>query len=113
MKKTSMKARFIVLIVAAILSAAAVANAAKQPPAQAININQASAAELAAIPGLGTAKAEAIIAYRNVSPFKTTEELVNVKGIGEKLYAKISPYVTVSGVSGQRLPGTAGTVGTK
>ncbi|KAF0192552.1 MAG: competence protein ComEA [Gammaproteobacteria bacterium] len=54
--------------------------------AASVNINTADAAALATLDGVGDAKAEAIIAYRNANgPFKTVEELANVKGIGEKL----------------------------
>lgn len=109
MKRIKMKARFTIVAVALVLAFTAMAHAAKQPPTQAVNINTASAAELSTIPGLGAAKSQAIVLYREAAPFKTTEELINVKGIGEKLYAKIAPYVTVSG----NLPGTAGMVGNK
>ena len=49
-----------------------------------VDINQASASELAAeLTGIGKSKAEAIIAYREANgPFKAADELVNVKGIG-------------------------------
>lgn len=89
-----------------ILAVAGQVMAAKQAPAQAVDINQASIEQLMTIPGLGATKAKAIVAYRETAPFKTAEELVNVKGIGEKLYAKIQPYVTVS-QQGTK-PGTAG-----
>lgn len=81
------------------------AQAAKQAPALAVDINQAGVAELSAIPGIGASKAQAIVEYRTAKPFTSTEELIGVKGIGEKLYAKIAPYVTVSGKTAQ--PGTA------
>jgi competence protein ComEA len=61
-----------------------------------ININTASAAELAEIRGIGDAKAKAIIEYREKSgPFKSVDDLQNVKGIGEKLLATLRPQVTV------------------
>lgn len=81
--------------------------AAKQAPSDKINVNTASAAELTQVPGIGPAKAQAIVAQREKSPFTSTSELVNVKGIGDKLYAKIAPYVTVGNESG-KAPGTAG-----
>lgn len=62
-----------------------------------VNINTASPNQLEEIPGIGPAKANAIVEYRTNSPFKSTEEIKEVKGIGDKLYAKISPYLTVSG----------------
>ncbi len=54
--------------------------------AASVNINTADATALATLDGVGDAKAEAIIAYRNANgPFKSVEELANVKGIGKKL----------------------------
>lgn len=81
--------------------------AAKQAPAAPVDINKASVEELMSVPGLGPAKAQAIVAYRQTAPFATTEDLVNVKGIGEKLFARISPFVTVSGAGQALKPGTA------
>jgi comEA protein len=61
-----------------------------------IDLNSASAAELESLPGVGPSKAQAIIAHREVAPFKSADELVEVKGIGEKLYAQLKDHVTVS-----------------
>lgn len=61
-----------------------------------VNINKANATELASIPGLGAKKAQAIIDYRKLNgKFKSVDELVNVKGIGNKLMAKVKPYVSI------------------
>lgn len=61
-----------------------------------ININTASADILANLPGLGPKKAQAIIEYRERNGnFSSIEELVNVKGIGEKMMAKLMTLVTV------------------
>ncbi|NCC62896.1 ComEA family DNA-binding protein [Desulfobulbus propionicus] len=61
-----------------------------------VNINTATAAELAALNGIGPAKAEAIVAYRTTNGnFTTVEDLTKVKGIGEKIIEKIKPEVTV------------------
>jgi comEA protein len=80
--------------------------AAKVPPASPVDINKASVSELTSIPGVGPAKAEAIVAYRSAQPFATANDIVNVKGIGDKMYAKISQYITVNGQSAV-VPGTA------
>lgn len=65
--------------------------------AAAVNINSAGAAELEALPGVGPAKAKAIVAYRQQhGAFKHTEELKNVKGIGEGIYAKLKAEVVVA-----------------
>jgi competence ComEA-like helix-hairpin-helix protein len=57
-----------------------------------VNINTASKPELEALPGVGSAIADNIIAAR---PFKNVADLKNVKGIGEKRFAQIAPEVTV------------------
>ncbi|MGD9946844.1 MAG: ComEA family DNA-binding protein [Desulfobulbus sp.] len=61
-----------------------------------VNINSATAAELATLNGIGTAKAEAIVAYRTAhGKFATVEDLTKVKGIGDKIIEKIKPEVTI------------------
>src|SRR5512139_2926785 len=70
-----------------------------------VDINTATAAELESLPGVGPAKAQAIVAHREVAPFKTADELVEVKGIGEKLYAQLKDRVTVSGGTAVRRQG--------
>jgi|RhiMetdeSRZDD1v2_1073273.scaffolds.fasta_scaffold35446_5 competence protein ComEA len=64
-----------------------------------VNINTASAAELAYLPRIGAKVAERIIAYRKEKPFTRPEELMEVKGIGEKLFLTLKPYVAVSGTT--------------
>lgn len=50
-----------------------------------ININTADEQALTALSGIGPAKARAIISYRDEhGAFKSVDDLVNVKGIGEK-----------------------------
>jgi competence protein ComEA len=63
-----------------------------------ININTASATELSELKGIGDAKAQVIVAYREKNgPFKSVDELRQVHGIGDKLLEKLRPQVTVSG----------------
>lgn len=76
------------------------AQAPADPPAAAaavVNINTADAATLAAgLHGVGDAKAQAIIAYRNEhGPFKSPEQLAAVKGIGEALVEKNRDRIAV------------------
>jgi len=62
-----------------------------------ININTASVKELDALPGIGTKTAELIVEYRQKNgPFKKIEELMNVRGVGEKSFLKLKPQLTVT-----------------
>ena len=61
-----------------------------------ININTATLEELLTLPGIGEAKARAIIKYRlDNGNFKNIDELLNVDGIGSKLYEEIKIYITI------------------
>lgn len=61
-----------------------------------ININEASKEELTKLSGIGDSKALKIIEYRNSNgPFKTIDEIKNVKGIGNSIFEKIKDYITV------------------
>jgi len=62
-----------------------------------LNLNTAKAADLEKLPGIGAATAARIIEYRDQNgPFKKVEDLMNVKGIGEKTFLKLKPLVTVA-----------------
>lgn len=66
------------------------------PPAGApiLSLNSASEAELDTLPGVGPVTARAIIEYRTqMGGFQSVDELVNVKGIGEKKLAKMKPFL--------------------
>jgi len=61
-----------------------------------ININTASAEELTALPGIGPSYAQRIVEHREKNgPFKKVEDLLNVRGIGEKTFEKIRDRLTV------------------
>ena len=61
-----------------------------------VNINTASARELEALPGIGEVLSQRIIDYRNAhGPFQSVDELIRIKGIGEKTLERIKPYTTV------------------
>src|SRR5215813_1907945 len=66
--------------------------AAPQTPSQTekVNINTAGVDELIALPGIGKAYAERILEYRQKNgPFKKVEDILNVRGIGEKTFERI------------------------
>lgn len=61
-----------------------------------VNLNKANQSELETLPGIGPAKAEAIIEYRErKGPFKAIEDLMLVSGFGEKTFAKLKDEITV------------------
>lgn len=62
-----------------------------------VNLNTATQAQLESLPGLGPKVAERILEYRKKNgTFKKIEDLMNVKGIGEKSFLKLKPLLTVS-----------------
>ncbi len=62
----------------------------------AVNINTATKEELDALPGIGPAKAQAIVDHRKQNgPFRTVDDLKNVKGIGAKRLEKMRADITV------------------
>jgi len=61
-----------------------------------VNINTASSAELQRVPGIGPKTAERILAMRrSVGKFHSVDDLLAVRGLGEKRLAKMKPYLTV------------------
>lgn len=74
-------------------------HAARKKPTlreQSIDVNSAAAAELVQLPGIGPSYAERIIAYRTEhGPFKSVDDLLNVKGIGKKRLGQIRKYVKI------------------
>lgn len=90
--------------VVAIACAAAAASGARAAtaPEHPIDINKASAEELASLPGIGESKAKAIVEYRAADPFHSIEDLKKVKGIGDKTFETLRPNLTVSEAGGAK-----------
>ena len=91
-------------ITAVALSATALSAQSKAPApkptatvAAPVNLNTATAEQLATIPGVGPKMAERIIDYRQKNGgFKKIEDLMNVSGVGEKSFLKMKPLITVT-----------------
>jgi competence protein ComEA len=80
----------------AVKTTASRAPAAKATASSPVNINSASVAQLQTLPGIGASTAQRIVDYRQKNgAFKKIEELMNVKGIGEKSFLKLKPLITV------------------
>lgn len=60
-----------------------------------VNINKASLDELMTLPSIGQKKAESIIAYREVKAFESLEELMEVSGIGSKIFEQIRDLISL------------------
>ena len=62
-----------------------------------INLNTATVAQLETLPGIGKSTAERILEYRQKNGgFKKVEDLMNVRGIGEKSFLKMKALITVT-----------------
>ena len=70
--------------------------AAKAAPTAKVNVNTATADQLTTLPGVGPKLAARIVEYRQKSgSFRSTKELMNVSGIGEKNFAKLESWIAV------------------
>ncbi len=88
--------------VAALQTAPAAQTAAKPT----LNLNAATVDQLETLPGIGRKTAERIIEYRTKNGgFKRIEDLMNVKGIGEKSFLKLKPLVSVPPLKTEKAPG--------
>jgi comEA protein len=101
--------RFVRALVLAGLAAFALvqaAPAADAPPlVGVVNVNTASTDELQLLPGIGAARADAVITLRKQrGGFKSVDELKDVKGIGDVGLDRLRPYVRLEGKTTAHLP---------
>ena len=83
------------LAMADLVTVAPAMAAGKPAPTAKVNINTASVEQLTTLPGVGPKLAARIVEYRQKASFRSPQELMNVKGVGEKNFAKIESWVTV------------------
>ncbi|MBN2341772.1 MAG: helix-hairpin-helix domain-containing protein [Deltaproteobacteria bacterium] len=97
------KVWFQLLIAVTVFSASALAYAADTTNTHSdspmVNVNSASEAELAFLPGVGPSTAKRIVAYRAKQPFQQEQHLMRVKGIGRKTFLKLKPFICVKGAT--------------
>ena len=89
-----------VLCLALMLAAATLSadTAPSTAPGGKVNINQASAEQIAFLPRVGIKVAMRVVEHRKTQgPFARPEDLMEVKGIGERLFLTLKPYLAVSG----------------
>ena len=66
------------------------------PPEEQVDLNTATAAELETLPGIGPRTAELIVQYRQEQPFIKVEDLMNIRGIGERTFLRLRPLIRVT-----------------
>jgi competence protein ComEA len=89
-----------ILIVLACFAVSIAAAADGSGRANVVNINTADADQLQLLPRVGPALAARIIDYREANgPFRTIDEIVAVKGIGDTSLEQLEPYLATSGAT--------------
>ncbi|ANM32075.1 hypothetical protein ABI59_04305 [Acidobacteria bacterium Mor1] len=87
------------LLIACTLLAGMAPATAAEGKAERIDLNKASAEQLVTLPGVGPAIAKRIVAFREENgPFKRVEDLLKVRGVGEKSFQKIKGRVRVGAI---------------
>jgi len=101
MKGESMQHRKILPVILGVLVICAIAGGAdSSQPSGVVNINTASSEELQLLPRVGPSLAGRIIEFRQANgPFRSVDEILAVKGIGESSFEKLEPYIVTSGAT--------------
>jgi competence protein ComEA len=95
---TRIERTFLSTCLATLVSAAAFGADAPSTEGKKVNINQATAEQIANLPRVGTKAAQRVVDFRKANgPFARPEGLMEVKGFGEKRFEQLKPYLTVSG----------------
>ena len=85
-------------LVSLAIGSIALAGDAASADTRKVNINQATAEQLANLPRVGAKAAQRVVDHRKAhGPFARIEDLIEVKGFGEKKFEQLKPYLTVSG----------------
>ncbi|MEZ5421450.1 MAG: helix-hairpin-helix domain-containing protein [Vicinamibacterales bacterium] len=104
MTSTLTRIAFVLSVALGPMTGAAHAQEAPAKPAAApsvVNLNQATAAQLEALPGIGPRAAQRIIEYRTKNgAFKKVEDLMKIQGIGERSFLRLRPLVSVGSAKG-------------
>ncbi|HLZ51257.1 MAG TPA: helix-hairpin-helix domain-containing protein [Candidatus Acidoferrum sp.] len=81
--------------------------AKKKPPTKPVNINTATSEELQQVPGIGPATAQKILQMRkSYGPFKSVDDLLAIRGLGQKRLDKMRKYLTVGPPAPKKTPAT-------
>jgi len=96
-----MHRRTLLPVILGVLAVCALCTGAEgSQPSGVVNINTASAAELQLLPRVGPALAGRIIEFRETNgPFRTVDEILAVKGIGESSFERLEPYIVTNGAT--------------
>jgi competence protein ComEA len=95
-----MNTRTTIAVLALIVIASALASATESASVGVVNINTAGVEQLQLLPRVGPALAQRIVDFRETNgPFGSINELVAVKGIGEKSLENLEPYLATEGAT--------------
>jgi competence protein ComEA len=82
-------------VLGALALSLALASAVPATEVAAVDLNSATEEQLTSLPGIGPSKAKAIVEYRQATPFRSVEEVMNVRGIGESTFENLKDKLTV------------------